>query len=286
MSIRRHLPIRAFTALVLLCSVPVHAADIPRDREGFTRHLAERFRKEVDENFRTEGPLTLGLGDIRANLDRIYSYCLANAAGCKDEVDRYIQGTRQALLDRNTPPSKKAVRLVIRTADYLQAAQAAMPDKGSAHIQSRPFVEGLVVIAMIDTPRALKSMQEDDAKTLGLTGEQVFDLGLTNLRRELVPLMEVARIANPGSIGYLSGDVFHPSRLLLKDSWAPLAKAQNGTLLAAIPTTDSVIYLAEDTPLAIAAFRSVIRQAMSQAPNPLSDTVLRWHAGGWHIVPR
>jgi hypothetical protein len=51
-----------------------------------------------------------------------------------------------------------------------------------------------------------------------------------------------------------------------------------------MPTTDKIIYVSENTPMAIAVLRSLAKKMGSQAPNPLSDTLLRWTPKGWEVV--
>ena len=66
--------------------------------------------------------------------------------------------------------------------------------------------------------------------------------------------------------------------------WAPLAAAQNGTLIVAVPATDAVFYIGEDTPAAIDALRTLARNVFSRAPNRLTETLLRWSDAGWEVV--
>lgn len=262
--------------------------DLPRDEAGFTEHVANLLRKEVGEEAVTvKSPLTLALGQLQANLDRVFVFCRNNAAACPQELDRYVKGAAQVLKERNAPPSKDAVRVVIRTVQYARAAQASIspqPEK-PVQIQPRPFVEGLVALPALDTPRAIRMLGDKDNAQLGLSEQELYELGLANLRKELKPLMEVAKVAGPKQIGHLSGDSFHPSRLLLLDTWAPLAKEQGGILIVAIPATDAVFYIGEDSPVAIDALRGLVKEMMARAPNRLSNILLRWRETGWEPVP-
>lgn len=125
---------------------------------------------------------------------------------------------------------------------------------------------------------------EKDNMALGLNAEEVFQLGLANTRANLKPLMDVAKVAAKGQIGQLVGDAFNPSRLVFVDTWAPLAEAQGGKLVVSAPATDAVLYIGEDTPLAIDAFRTLIRRLTAQAPNRLSEDLYRWTPTGWVVV--
>ena len=263
------------------------AQAIPQDEASFTEFVATQLRKEIGDNaVIVKGPLTLGLGELQANLDRVFKFCNTNISSCSAELDRYTKAIAEVHRERNAPPTKEAIRVVVRTSQYVQAVQSNVGGNGQIPTLPRPFVEGLVALPVVDSPRAIKMLGPADAKTLGLSEQDAYDLGLANLRKDLKPLMEVAKIAGKGQIGQLTGDSFNPSRLLLIDSWAPLAKEQNGILIAAIPATDAVLYIGEDTPAAIDALRTLVQRVISRVPNRLSSTLLRYRESGWEVVPQ
>lgn len=270
--------------LIFTYSLTVVAADIPKDEAGFTAYVAEQLRAEVgDAPVVIKSPLTVAVGELQANLDRIFTYCKKNADGCSTEVTTYVKGAAQVYRDQNAPPTREAVRLVVRTTQYVQQTQASLPP-GSSLLLPTPLVEGLVLLPALDSPRTIRMLNDKDLKSLGLTADEVQQLALANLRSSLKPLMEVAKVAGHGQIGQLVGDSYHPSRLALFDTWAPLVKAQGGKLIVAAPATDAVFYVGEDTPVAIDALRSLARNVMNRTPNRLSDILLRWTPTGWEVV--
>jgi hypothetical protein len=280
-----HRSLRASVLAVgLLSAALAFAQDIPTDESGFTTYLAKRLRQELgDVAVSIKGPLTLSVGQFQANLDRIYSYCKTTPGGCAKEVDTYVKGAAEAHRDRNAAPTKEAIRVVVRPAQYLQQAQRSFPP-GAPAPQTRPFVDGLVVVPVQDSPRTLRMLTEKDSAGLGLTANQVHELAIANLRKTLKPLTEIAKVVGHAQIGQLVGDTFHPSRLVLLDSWAPLAEAQGGILIVVAPATDAVLYIGEDSPIAIDALRTLSRNVMARAPNRLSDVLLRWTPKGWQVV--
>jgi hypothetical protein len=273
----------AGAAVHLLAAVPAGAQQIPMDETGFTAFVAERMRKEI-QNLPVviKGPLTLSIGPLQANLDRVYAFCKANAAGCSGEIGVYIRGTAESARNKDDLPARDAIRVVVRTTDYMQKAAVELGPE--AAIPTKPLVEGLVIVPVLDSPRTVRMLNGKHRDRLGLSPAQVFDVGVANLRRNVKPLMEVAKPATPGRFGSLSGDFYQTSRLALVDSWAPLAQAQGGVLIVAVPAADTLLYSGEDSGAAIDALRTLARNIMSRSPKPLSGALLRWTPRGWQLV--
>src|SRR5215213_5583827 len=94
---RRVVPF-AFLAIGLCFGLAVRAQEVPRDEGSFTEFVATRVRQEVgNAPVVVKSPLTLGVGPIQANLDRVFAFCRSNAAGCATELDRYAKGVAQVL---------------------------------------------------------------------------------------------------------------------------------------------------------------------------------------------
>ena len=267
----------AFSA-ALCCSAL--GQDVPKGEGAFTEHVAEQLRREVrGAQITVKGPLTLTIGELQANLDRIFAFCGVNAAGCQHEISTYVKGVAQAYSDRHAPLSKESVRIIVRTRAYVAGAVS-----NKVMLQPRDLAGGLVMLPAIDMPQTIKPLVLKDNEELGLSADEVFKLGLANLRKHLKPLMQVARAVQPGQIGNIAGDVYHSSRLVLHDSWAPLAQAQGGKLIVAAPATDTVLYIADDSPLAIDALRALAGNVSGRRPNPLSIELLHWIPSGWEAV--
>lgn len=232
-----------------------------------------------------DSPLTIKLGHFQANLDRIFAYCSKTPSGCDREVDTYVKGVAQVIKDRDTPPTQQAIRIVVRSAEYLAAAAKSI-GKSAPKLQPRLIAGDLYMLPAIDTPRTVQPMPEEFNAKLGLSAAAVLEAGLANMRATLVPLMKVAKVAPPGGIGRISGNYYNSSRLALHDSWAPLVKAHGGMLIVAVPSPDTVLYISEDTPIAIDALQTLVNDVYSRAPAKLSKVLLRWTPGRWQVVDR
>jgi uncharacterized protein YtpQ (UPF0354 family) len=273
----------ATVLVVWLAACPsVRAQSVPKGEAAFTEYVATQLRRAIEgETVKVEGPLTLGVAGMQANLDRIFAFCNRNTSGCANEVSNYVKAVAQTFKDRSAPPTKEAVRIVVRAQAYMAGVQSLpKPPK----LQPRPLAGSFIMLPAIDTPRAIRILSEEDNERLGLSADEVFDLGLANLRKHLKPLMSIAKITQAGQIGQLSGDAYHSSRLALFESWAPLAKAHGGKLVVAAPATDAVIYIGDDTPTAIEAFRLLAKNVSTRVPTPLSTELLRWTPQRWEVV--
>jgi hypothetical protein len=118
-----------------------------------------------------------------------------------------------------------------------------------------------------------------------MTRAELFALARANVAADLRPLAEKAQPVKHGQLGTITGSVYEVSRVALPEQWAGLARAQGGTLIVALPTTDGVLYASEKTPEAVGALRTIARDAMGKVANPLSDEVFEWTPDGWVLVP-
>jgi uncharacterized protein YtpQ (UPF0354 family) len=260
------------------------AQDVPKGKAAFTEYVAEQFQREMgSEAVVVKGPLRLAIGGMQANLDRIFGYCSQTTTGCEREISNYVEGIAQVNKDRAAPPTRETVRVIVRTREYVAAAWAAMP-KGARRLDPRQLAGGLVMLPAIDMPRTIRSATLADSDVLGLSSDEIFELGLANLRAQLRPLMEVASVAKPGQIGHFSSDIYDSSRLALHESWSPLAKAHGGKLIVAVPATNAVLYIGDDAPVAIDAFRLLVKNVWARTANPLSTELLRWTPTRWEVV--
>jgi hypothetical protein len=277
---RSHLVRRVLiVAGAVAISGSAHAQDVPREAQAFTDFVAERAKARGGATaIAVKSPLTLTVGRLEANLDRVFNFCQANAAGCLAQVDEYIA----VVLDMGATEPEKVTREMLRAVVRPEGYGDPSGDGGFAPIQPRLLVKGLIALPVADLGRTSRTLGQDDSSAMGLSSDEVHELALENLRAALQPLTAIAKPAAAGQIGTLTDDYYHPSRLLLHDTWAPLAQAQGGKLIAVAPTKDALLYFSDDTPQARAALRLVAQKFAQQSPSPLApDILLRWTPDGW-----
>lgn len=255
------------------------------ERAAFTDKVAALLRARLTDQDVTVAsePLTLKVGELQANLDRVFGFCRANAQGCDDELRRYVQAVAEARNIATAPVTRGSLRLVIRPADFGSGGSPAANAKAAS--LRRPFVAGLVALPVVDSERSARLLNEGDCETLGLSPEQALDVALANVRATLKPLADVAKPATRGAIRTLGGDFYESSRVLLPGDWASLAQAQGGVLIVALPAKDAVLFSADDSAAGLDALRTYARDVARRSPAPLTDILLRWSPAGWQAVP-
>ena len=120
-----------------------------------------------------------------------------------------------------------------------------------------------------------------DAESLHLSLDELKSVGLANIRKNLPPILEVAKMNRQSRVGSIAGDIYTPSRLLLHETWIPLAEAIGGELIVAVPVTDGLFFANASDSNAVNVLRQVVRMALVRAPNRLSGQLFKWTKSGW-----
>ena len=87
-----------------------------------------------------------------------------------------------------------------------------------------------------------------------------------------------------GAIGFLNGDPYTSSYLVLHDDWAKLAVALGGRLLVAAPDADKVFFAEDKGPATRDALSTLAKKAYAEAERAISTNVFRWTPSGWDVV--
>jgi hypothetical protein len=270
----------------LVLSAAALAEPVPLEDPGFTDAITEQLRTALpDEHVVVVGPQRLTIGNVGfvVNLAHLAQACHADRRKCDDESARFVAGVTKAFQDMNRPPAPAQVRIAVRSARMAQAYLASTRTTG-LNLQVQPFVEGLVSTVVIDSPSSMRWASSKDLEALRLDPAKLRELARGNTHAALQPLASVAQPAAKGKLGEISGDAYTASRALFPADWAPMAKAQDGVLVIALPRPTTILYVGDESPAAIATLRNVAHQQMAAAPDGLSDQLLRWTPEGWKLV--
>ena len=274
--------------LSLAAATAVHAQSVPLDDPGFTDALTEQFRTALpDEHVVVVAPqrLTIGNEGVVISLARLWQYCHATPARCDAQATDFVAGTTKAFQEMNKPPLPAQVRVALRSSATAQAYVASSRGTG-LNLQVQPFVTGLVSAVMIDSPRTMRWASSHDLDALKLDPAALLELARSNTHAGMQPLMSVAPPAPKGKLGSIDGaDAYTASRLLFPSDWAPLAKAQGGVLIVAVPRPTTILYAGDDSDETLTALRAFAHERAQRAPDAIGDMLLRWTPDGWKPLP-
>jgi hypothetical protein len=270
----------------LVLSNAALAEPVPVDDPGFTDAITEQLRTALpDEHVVVVGPQRLTIGNVGfvVNLAHLSQACHADRSKCDGESARFVAGVTKAFQEMNRPPAPAQVRIAVRSARTAQAYLASTRTTG-LNLQVQPFVDGLVSTVVIDTPSSMRWASSKDLEALKLDPAGLRELARGNTHAALQPLASVAQPAAQGKLGEITGDAYTASRVMFPADWAPMAKAQGGVLVVAMPRPTTILYVGDESPTALATLRNLAHQQMAGAPDGLSDQLLRWTPEGWKVV--
>lgn len=261
--------------------VSVHAQNIPMDKQAFTAYVEKQMHKKLEGvSIKAEDePLTLLIDVYHISLDHIYLVCQQGANKCAAQVQHFINAVAETVNTKKVTLGIKDLRLALRSEQYMQQLGQA-----ADYLQKRPFIDGLVILAVSDASDSIQPVNSADLSSMKLTSAEMFELASNNTRTALPPMAEVAKPARPGKIETTGFETYAPSRLLFFEQWSDLAKQQDGVLLVCAPTTSRILFISESSTVAVGKLRAAARDLMSNSPGPLSDTILKWTPAGWEVL--
>ena len=282
------IPLRraALAGALALCNAAI-AEPVPLEEPGFTDAITEQLRTALpDEHVVVVGRQRLTIGNVgfSVSLAHLWQTCRATAARCDAEATRFVAGVTQAFQDMNRPPAPAQLRIAVRSARQAQAYLDSTRTTG-LNLQVQPFVGSLVSTVVVDSPASLRWASSKDMEALKLDAAGLRELARGNTHAALQPLASVAQPAPKGKLGAITGDAYTASRVLFPADWAPMAKAQDGVLLVAVPRPTTLLYIGDDAPETVAALRKLAHEQAAGAADGLGDQVLRWTPEGWKTLP-
>jgi hypothetical protein len=285
------IPLRraALAGLLSLAAVAAaRAQSVPLDDPGFTDAITEQFRTALpDEHVVLVSPQRLTIGNTGAavNLARLWQQCHQEPARCDARSALFVSGMVKSFKEMNKPPDRSQLRLALRATATAQQLMANSRGTG-LNLQVQPFMEGVVSVVVVDSPTTLRWASSHDLDALKLDSSAMRELARTNTHAAMQPLVGIAPPAPKGKIGAIDGaDAYTASRLLFPADWAPLAKAQGGVLIVAVPRPTTILYVGDDAAESVEALRTLARAQARRFPDAIGDMLLRWTPEGWKPLP-
>jgi hypothetical protein len=281
----------AVLAVILAAgSAGLRAAEVPQDESGFTAYVAQAIAHALPEaKVAVEGPLMLTVslppnrGAFSVGLANVRSYCTQNAPGCAAAVATFAANSATTLRDAVAPIDKATIRAVIRTKAYLDDLRRRPELSGSAPV-ARPLAGDLWVLGVVDRKAGVKILTTDDLAPLGLSEPDAITLATRNVAAALPPMTAAIHDLPPSGVGYIAGNFYASSRMLLHDDWKELSRKLNGKLVVAVPAPEVLVYGEAKDRATLDAIGAMARDTASKAPRPISPSLFKWVAGGWEPI--
>jgi hypothetical protein len=281
-------------AALLAASAPAAVAADP-EVMAFTRDLEARFKAaNPDLPVAISGPLTLAIGPNGAkgavNLDRIYNFCLNNAAiACAATKADFVDNLSKSFAAQTDPAAtivrRENLRLLVREAGYCTEIERAMR---TAKTPSEPltaaFTPDTCLIVMFDAPTSRRVAHLDDMTALGLGRDAAWQLAREQV---LAPLPKLAALSvEPNSLNLFTDMPDITSLVLDNKGWAALAARYPGKrIIVTMPDDMALTLMVAPPDTDLADLRRVTQQFFREAQRGISPSLLEWTGTGWEIVP-
>jgi len=262
------------------------AAEIPRDPAAFTDYVSRAIAKALPTAKVTiTAPLSLevdsaGAGKNSAYLESLYRQCQGIPERCDAIIATWVDQMSTGFARKAQPIDRTRLRIVLRPEGYIEQMRAFQKQDPVA----APFLAGLWMICVSDEPKTIAFPKAADFAALGLSRDEALTLCKQNTSAALQPIMRIAKPAPAGSIGYLEGDAYQSSRLLLPETWKEFAEQSRGELIVSSPGSDVVFYIQSTDARAVDALSALTHDALKKVSRQISPAVFRWTPQGFAVI--
>lgn len=238
-------------------------------------------RARVKDTLTIALDLPAGGGRSIVNVDRIDAQCRADPSDCDRVMDSFVSAIAAVERERGKAADQSMLRAVVRDARYVEQLQRQSGENPQAALVTERVADGLYLVCVVDSPRAMRILNAKDLGLLKLSPEEAIARAKANTAKEFAPLQRVVREVPENAFRYLTGSPYESSRILFHQQWAAVADRAKGALIVAVPASDLVLYGNAASPDAIPALATLARVAASKAQRPITDRVYRWTPSGW-----
>ena len=220
-------------------------------------------------------PLTLYLDNIRAS-------CTSNPGNCDTELESFVN--RIASIARSSEEvrtlTSEKIFVVLRSAGFGKRAGQQFANEEKKQLVVRPFVEGIELIYVLDTPKAFRFINHSDLETAGLSIERLHEIASRNAAT-LKPLKYGPTPNQPDIFFMPAGDGLGTSRVLNSALWDRIEKEVGGPVVVCAPTRDWLMFVKRDNRDAIERLRVLANRIVHGEPYPVSPVVFHRQNGVW-----
>lgn len=275
--------------------------DVPDWARFFTPDQYRDFLVALDgELRRRQIPFEIGDGTVHVappggeasdyGLLNLAQTCHASAAvewpsTIREHFDNAFRSSKDAQEFDEKAGSLDNVRHALKVRLYHTDYLAQMGGTGLIHRQP---AEGLIETLVYDLPGSVRTVPPDHARTWGVAEDELFRLGLQNVRAEVpAPMRQTFDVGKGASLHALVGDSFFTaSHVLFLDEH--LGKATPWGAVVAVPHRHAVLFHSIEDMRVMPALNSMIPIAFGmyqEGPGSLSAGLYWWRQGRLQLLP-
>lgn len=278
-------------AFCLICAMAAAPADDRSNADRLANELtklsAQEFKIDLpDASIEIVGPLELKVtragASWHAYLYNLYSYCQRNINNCGQAIVARAWQFKVAHQNGDPPISKSNLRVVVRDGEHVDELKQRYGDDINALVE--PLCGDLWAIVVEDSPTMVSYPKPAEIKALGLSVDDGLKLALANTKAALKKGVPNLTPKDKADLSVFVGDDF-VTTFAFPELWAPVAQTFGGTLIVAVPSTDQMFIVGDDTPDALELMHKAVDDEWAHAERPLSKSLYGWTEKGWVEIP-
>jgi len=172
------------------------------------------------------------------------------------------------------------VFLVLRSAGFGKRAGQQFANDEKKQPVVRPFVEGIEILYVLDTPKAFRFINRSDLETAGLNLERLHEIASRNAAN-LKPLKYGPAPNQPDIFFMPAGDGLGTARVFDGALWDRIEKEVGGPVVICAPTRDWVLFVKQENRDGIERLRGLANRIVRGEAYPVSPVVFHRQNGVW-----
>lgn len=181
---------------------------------------------------------------------------------------------------RNSQPKYDPSQIVprIKNVEFVAALEEAGVPQDQLPV-TEPLAGDLIVTYAFDLPDSFEMVTRPHLAELGVEPGALRELAVDNLRRQIPQIS----LQQSGSLfRAVTGNNMDACTLLSQSLWEERAKSMAGSLIAAVPSRDFVIFCDSTSEDGMHELQEFAAGAFAAAENhALTPSLLRWTGAGW-----
>jgi uncharacterized protein YtpQ (UPF0354 family) len=254
------------------------AADISNP-ESFTVAVLKLFQSaDAAGNWTRMSTLTLAnRTGLVVNLDRLFDVCQTDATVCPREVRHFVKTACEIAAQTGAKATPAMLVALVRDRSYLEGLDPAV----RAKLIWEPWLGELIIVYAVDLGSNVRGMQEHDLADAGISRQELPRIARNNVEAKLGKVADGLQCHGSDVTALKFGNYLESSRLLLSDAWSALAPSAKGSIVAAVPAADVLLFVCKPDADGLGKLQRLAESFWQTAQRRVSRTPVQWSAHGW-----